>query len=71
VGVPTLSSKVSHLPAVVAEKVTQGKLLWWPDGSLLQLWGRSTVELLLSCLLELSWLELWMIVIVLLLLRSA
>jgi hypothetical protein len=35
------------------ERVTGGKLLWWPDGSLLQRWGRNAVELLLLCLLEL------------------
>jgi hypothetical protein len=49
-----LSSKVPHLPTVVAGNVTGGKLLWWPDGSLLQRWGRSMIELLLLCLLELA-----------------
>jgi hypothetical protein len=29
------SSKVAHLPIVEAWKVVGGKLLWWPDGSLL------------------------------------
>jgi hypothetical protein len=28
-------SKVAHLPTVEAWKVAGGKLLWWPDGSLL------------------------------------
>jgi hypothetical protein len=52
-----LSNKVARLPAVEAWKVAGGKLLWWPDGSLLQWWGRGMVELLLL-LLELLWLEL-------------
>jgi hypothetical protein len=59
------------ISTVVAGKVTGGKLLWWHDGSLLQRWGRSTVELLLLCLLKLSQLELWMIAPVLLWLRLA
>jgi hypothetical protein len=35
-GLVALSSKVPHLPTVVAGEVTGGKLLWWPNGSLLQ-----------------------------------
>jgi hypothetical protein len=59
-----LSSKVAHLPAVEAWNVAGGKLLWWPDGSLLWRWSRGMVELLLLLLLrllllELSRLELW------------
>jgi hypothetical protein len=53
-----LSSKVAHLPTVEAWKVAGGKLLCWPNGSLLWLWSRGTVELLLL-LLELPRLELW------------
>jgi hypothetical protein len=45
------SSKVAHLPTVEAWKVVSGKLLWWPDGSLLRRWSRATVELLLLLLL--------------------
>jgi hypothetical protein len=69
-------SKVAHLPAVEAWKVAGGKLLWWPDGSMLWWWGRGTVELLLLLLLwlllllELSWLKLWVMAPVLLLLWS-
>jgi hypothetical protein len=70
-GLVALLRKVPHLSTVVAEKVTGGKLLWWPDGSLLHRWGKSMVELLLLCLLELSRLELWVITPVLLLLWSA
>jgi hypothetical protein len=71
-GLTALSRKVPHLPAVVAGKVTSGKLLRWPNGSLLQWWGRSTVELLLMLLLlELPLLELWAIAPVLLLLQLA
>jgi hypothetical protein len=44
--------KVVHLPAVEAWKVAGGKLLWWPDGSLLRWWSRGTVELLLLLLLQ-------------------
>jgi hypothetical protein len=51
-------SKVAHLPTVEAWKVAGGKLLWWPDGSLLRWWSRGTVEPLLL-LLELLRLELW------------
>jgi hypothetical protein len=54
----TFSNKVNHLPAVEAWKVAGGKLLWWPDGSLLQRWSRGIVELRLL-LLELPRLELW------------
>jgi hypothetical protein len=61
-----LSSKVPHLSAVVAGKVTGRKQLWWPDGSLLQQWGSSTIELLQLCLLELLWMELWTIALLLL-----
>jgi hypothetical protein len=65
-------SKVPHLPIVEAWKVASGKLLWWPNGSLLRWWSRSTVELLLLLLsllrLELSLLVLWVISIILLLL---
>jgi hypothetical protein len=59
---------------VEAWKVASGKLLWWPDGSLLRWWGRGTVELLLLLLLrlllllELSRLKLWVMAPVLLLL---
>jgi hypothetical protein len=58
-GLAAFSSKVTHLPVVVAREVDGRKLLWRPDGSLLQPWGRSTVELLL--LLKLPRLELWAI----------
>jgi hypothetical protein len=34
-GQTTFLSKVTHLPVVEAWKVAGGKLLWWPDGSLL------------------------------------
>jgi hypothetical protein len=44
------SSMVAHPPAVEAWKVIDGKLLWWPGGSLLWRWGRSTVEVLLLLL---------------------
>jgi hypothetical protein len=69
------SSKVVHLPAVEAWKVTGGKLLWWPDGSLLRRWSRGMVELLLLLvlrllLLELSRLELWVMAPILLMLWS-
>jgi hypothetical protein len=67
-----LSSKVAHHPIVEAWKVASGKLLWWPDGSLLQRWSRGTVEplLLRLLLLELSQLELWAMTPILLLLWS-
>jgi hypothetical protein len=68
-GQMTFSSKVAHLPAVEAWKVASGKLLSWPDGSLLRRWCRGMVELLLL-LLELLRLELWMMDPVLLLLWS-
>jgi hypothetical protein len=62
-GQAAFSSEVAHLPIVEAWKVTGGKLLWWPDGSLLRRWGRGMVEMLLLLLrlllLELPWLELW------------
>jgi hypothetical protein len=67
---------MSQLPVVEAQKVTVGSLLWWPDYNLLWQWVRSTVELLLLLLLlwllwlELSWLELWVIAPILLLLWS-
>jgi hypothetical protein len=64
-----LSSKVARLPVAEAWKVAGGKLLWWPEGSLLQRWGRGMVELLLL-LLELLWLELWAMTPILLLLLS-
>jgi hypothetical protein len=69
------SSEVDHLLAVEAWKVAGGKLLWWPDDSLLRWWSRGTVELLLlllMCLLllELSLLELWAMTPILLLLWS-
>jgi hypothetical protein len=69
------SSKVAHLPAVEAWKVAGRKLLWWPDGSLLQRWSRGTIELLLLLLwwlllLKLPWLELWAMALILLLLWS-
>jgi hypothetical protein len=69
VGLTAFLNKVAHLPAVEAWKVAGGKLLWWPDGSLLRRWGRGTVQLLLL-LLELSRLELWAITPILLLLWS-
>jgi hypothetical protein len=64
------SSKVAHLPAIEAWKVAGGKLLWWPDGSLLQRWGRGAVELLLLrlLLLELPQLKLCVMAPILLLL---
>jgi hypothetical protein len=46
-GLAALSSKVPHLPVIVAGEVTGGKLLCQPDGSLVQQWGRTMVELLL------------------------
>jgi hypothetical protein len=64
---------VAHLLAVEAWKVAGGKLMWWPDGSLLRWWSRSTVELLLLLrllLLELPLLELWVMAPILLLLWS-
>jgi hypothetical protein len=66
-------SEVAHLPTVEAWKVASGKLLWWPDGSLLRWWGRGMVELLLLrllLLLELSRLKLWAMATVLLLVWS-
>jgi hypothetical protein len=62
--------EMTHLTAVEAWKVAGGKLLWWPDGSLLRWWGRGMVELLLRLLLllELSRLKLWAMALVLLLL---
>jgi hypothetical protein len=72
-GYAAFSSKVAHLLAVEAWKVAGGKLLWWPDGSLLRWWSRSTVELLLLLrllLLELPRLELWVMAPILLLLWS-
>jgi hypothetical protein len=72
-----LSSNVARLPTVEAWKVAGGKLLWWPEGSLLRWWGRGTVELLLLLLLllwllllKLSRLELWAMAPILLLLLS-
>jgi hypothetical protein len=69
-GYVAFSSKVAHLPVVEAWKAAGGKLLWWPDCSLLRQWGRGMVELLLLhlLLLELSWLELWVMAPILLLL---
>jgi hypothetical protein len=61
-GKAAFSSEVAHLSTVEAWKVAGGKLLWWPDGSLLRQWSRGTVELLLLLqllLLELLRLELW------------
>jgi hypothetical protein len=51
------------------------ELLWWHDGSLLRRWSRGTVEpllllLLWLLLLELSWLELWVMAPILLRLWS-
>jgi hypothetical protein len=69
----TFSSKVAHLPTVEAWNVAGGKLLWWPDGSLLRQWSRGTFELLLLLwllLLELLQLELWAMAPILLLLWS-
>jgi hypothetical protein len=57
-GQMAFSSKVAHLPAVEAWKVAGGKLLWWPDGSLLWRWSRGMVELLLLLLLRLLLLDL-------------
>jgi hypothetical protein len=63
-GKAAFSSKVAHLSIVEAWKVAGGKLVWWPDGSLLQQWSRGMVELpllllLRLLLLELPRLELW------------
>jgi hypothetical protein len=72
-GARAFSSKVAHLPAVETWKVAGGKLLWWPDGSLLWQWSRGTIEMLLLrrlLLLELALLELWAIAPILLLLWS-
>jgi hypothetical protein len=71
-GQVAFTSEVAHLLAVQAWKVAGGKLLWWPDGSLLWWCSRGTVELLLwlLLLLELSRLKLWVMVPVLLLLWS-
>jgi hypothetical protein len=64
-------SKVANLPAIEAWKIAGEKLLWWPDGSLLWRGSRGIVELLLLLLrlllLELPWLELWVINLILLL----
>jgi hypothetical protein len=35
-GQAAFPSEVAHLPTVEAWKVAGGKLLWWPDGSLLR-----------------------------------
>jgi hypothetical protein len=67
-GQAAFSSEVAHLLTVEAWKVAGGKLLWWPDGSLLRQWNRGTVELLL--LLELPRLELWAMAPILLLMWS-
>jgi hypothetical protein len=67
-GIP---NEVAQLPTVEAWKVVGGKLLWWPDGSLLRWCNSGTVELLLLwllLLLELSRLKLWAMAPVLLLL---
>jgi hypothetical protein len=71
-GLAAFSSKVAHLPTIEAWKVAGGKLLWWPGGSVLWRWSRSTIELLLllPLLLELSWLELSVTALILLLLWS-
>jgi hypothetical protein len=70
-GLAAFLSKVAHLPVVEAWKVTDGKQLCWPDGSLLWLWSRGTIEVLLwLLLLELTRLELWAIAPILLLLWS-
>jgi hypothetical protein len=72
-GQATFLSEVTHLPTVEAWKVAGGKLLWWPDGSLLRWWSRGTVELLLLrllLLLELSRLKFWVMAPILLLLWS-
>jgi hypothetical protein len=50
-GQAAFSSKVAHLSIVEAWKVASGKLVWWPDGSLLQQWSRGMVELPLLLLL--------------------
>jgi hypothetical protein len=71
-GLAALSSKVPHLSVVVAGEIVGGQLLKWPDGSLLQQWGRSTVKPLLLRLLlpELPRFKLWSTALVLLLLWS-
>jgi hypothetical protein len=51
-GQATFSSEVAHLPVVEAWKGAGGKLLWWPDGSILHWWSRGTVKLLLLLLLR-------------------
>jgi hypothetical protein len=74
-GQAAFSSEVAHLPTVEAWKVAGGKLLWWPDVSLLRWWSRGTVELLLLLLLrllllKLPRLELWVMAPILLLMWS-
>jgi hypothetical protein len=71
-GLVALSSKVPHLSTVVAGEIVGRQLLKWPDGSLLQQWGRSTVKplLLRLLLLELPRFKLWPTALVLLLLWS-
>jgi hypothetical protein len=54
-GQTAFSSKVVHFPTIEAWKVAGGKLLLWPDGSLLRWWSRGTVELL--------WLLLWLLLL--------
>jgi hypothetical protein len=60
-GQAAFPSEVAHLPIVEVWKVASGKLLWWPDYSLLRWSGRGMVEVLLRLLLllELSQLKLW------------
>jgi hypothetical protein len=68
-GLAAFSHEVAHLPTVEAWKVDGGELLWWPEDSLLWRWSRGTVELLMRLLLlDIPWLELWVIVPILLLL---
>jgi hypothetical protein len=73
-GLTAFSSKLAHLPVVEAWKVAGGKLLWWPNASLLRQWSRGMIELLMLLLwlllLELSRLEFWATPTILLLLWS-
>jgi hypothetical protein len=74
-GLAAFSSKVAHHTTVEAWEVAGRKMLWRHNGSLLWWWSRSMVELLLLLLLwllllELPWLELWVLAPILLLLWS-
>jgi hypothetical protein len=59
--------KVTDLSIAEARKADGGNLLWWPRWCLLQLWGRSTIVLLLLFLRLLFLLVLWVMALVLLL----